>query len=277
MTCHSRGLHFCGATLQRRTGCDIVESVAAKKRAGSASKDPTTEELVDKAVRRFARGGDRPYFRALLLKAIESNALPAEVLESVPVPALEGGKTRFDQIFDAMMFVAFPGYREETLQKLLGPLAPGGPDVKIWRVIVPPQFKVAHVLIRASSMQEAFALGCDYACRMSVRLYGKVPHDLTVRIQFVSEKAVRRILGLRWANRVIKRRTLQLVGRVFTKKEVCGAKSAALGHPDQLLFPVARYAEARDLKRLLMKRDVIRISSIEHEVLVRADPGPVDS
>lgn len=253
--------------------------MAAKKQDRGSPGVRSREEIVEEAVRRCSRGADKAYFRALLNQILDSNALPVEVLESVPVPALQGGKTRFDQVFDALMHVAFPSYREETLAKLLGPGAPTGPEVKIWRVIIPPQFKVAHVLIRASSMQEAFGLGCDYACRMSVRLHGRIPADLTVRIQFVSEKAVRRMLGLRWANRVIKRRTFQLVGRVFTKKEIAGAKSFALGHPDQRLYPVARYAEARDLKRLLAQKDlpVLRVSSVEHEVLVRDKPDPVGS
>lgn len=251
----------------------------AKKQDRGPSPDKTPEEILEEAVNRCSRGADRVYFRALLAKILDSNALPVEVLESVPVPALQAGKTRFDQIFDALMHVAFPAYREETLAKLLGPGAPTGQDVKIWRVIVPPQFKVAHVLIRATSMQEAFALGCDYACRMSVRLHGRVPADLTIRVQFTSEKALRRLLGLRWANRVIKRRTFQLVGRVFTKREVAGAKSAALGHPDQRLYPLARYADARDMKRLLAQKDlpVLRVSSVEQEVLVRDKAGPVGS
>jgi hypothetical protein len=229
-------------------------------------KDPTPEQLVDLAVRRFARGSDKEYFRELLTKVVNQNAIPLEVFDEVPSSPLVAGKTRFDQIFDAAMFLAFPSYRPETLAALMGPQSSLVPDTKVWRVMFPPQYGVSHVLIRAASMQEAFALGCDWACRQSLRVWGRVPSDLQLRIHFVSEKAIRRKLELRWANRVHKRRQLQLVGRVHTSKEILGAKSAALGRPDDRMYPVARYCEARDLKRLLRERDVVRVSSVEQEL-----------
>jgi len=216
-------------------------------------------------VRRVSSPKEREYVRVMLRELIENNAIPLDLLEWVPAPAGRAGKTRFDQLYDAAMCLAFPGYREETLGRLLGPTAKDRPRTKIWRAMFPPKFRLSHVLLRASSFQEAFALGCDYACRMSLRLNRKIPVDLTLRIQFVSEKAVRRMLEMRWANRVKRRKQLQLVGRQYTPKEVMGARLVALGDPEKPEYSIAKYAEARDLRKILRERDRARVSSVETE------------
>jgi len=100
---------------------------------------------------------------------------------------------------------------------------------------------------------------------MSLRLYKEIPYDLTVRIQFVSEKAVRRMLKLRWANRVARRKQLQLIGRVYTPKEVTGARLVALGDPKTPEHSIFKYAEARDLRKILKIQEKIRVSSVETE------------
>lgn len=210
---------------------------------------------------------ERPEFEAMLQELISNHALPLSLLDHIPAPPEQVGKTRFDQIFDAAMFLVFPGYEPETLQKLLGP--DHDPNVKIWRVMFPPKFGLSHVLIRATSLQQAFALGCDYACRMSLRLDRKIPVDLTLRISFVSERAVRRALQLRWFNKVARRNKLKLVGRVFSSKEVTGARLVALGRPDRSPYAIFRYAEARDLRKILRERDEMRLSSVESEIFRR--------
>lgn len=234
--------------------------MAGKQKSGKAD-----DERLEAFVRKASSPKEREYVRTMLRELVENNAIPLDLLEWVPAPPAKAGKTRFDQVYDAAMYLAFPGYREETLGRLLGPTAKDRPRTKIWRAMFPPKFRLSHVLLRASSFQEAFALGCDYACRMSVRLYRKVPVDLTLRIQFVSEKAVRRMLEMRWANRVKRRKQLQLVGRQYTPKEVVGARLVALGDPEKPEYSVAKYAEARDLRKILRERDRARVSSVETE------------
>jgi hypothetical protein len=208
---------------------------------------------------------DREYFRNFLEELIINNAIPIDLLENVPEKVSIVGKTRFDQLYDAALSLVFPKYRKETLIKLLG-IKKIPANLKIWRIMLPNKFNLSHVLIRANSFQEAFALGCDYACRMSLRLYKKIPSDLSMRVQFVSEKAVRRMLDLRWANRVNKRKQLQLVGREYTPKELVGARLAAIGHPIHPEYSIAKYAENKDLKLLLSTQEIVRASSVESEI-----------
>ena len=243
---------------------------APKSKTGRNSSKPkksekTPKERLEDYIRRASSPKDRDYFRKMMIEFIHYNTIPLDLLKEIPVPAYESGKTRFDQLYDAALSLAFPGYRNETLEKLLGPGAKISSKTKIWRIIFPPKFKLSHVLIRANSYQQAFALGCDYACRMSLRLYRKIPSDITIRVQFVSEKAVRRMLDMRWANRVKRRKELQLEGRKYTPKELAGARLVALGHPDQPEYSIAKYAEARDLKNILRKHNKVRISSVETE------------
>lgn len=243
---------------------------ASKSRTGRTSSRPkkrekSPKERLEEYIRRASSPKDRDYFRAMFVDFINNNTIPLDLLKEIPIPAYTSGKTRFDQLYDAAMSLAFPGYRNETLEKLLGPAAKISSKTKIWRVIFPPKFKLSHVLIRANSYQQAFALGCDYACRMSLRLYRKVPSDITIRVQFVSEKAVRRMLDMRWANRVKRRKELQLEGRIYTPKELRGARLVALGQPDQPEYRIAKYAEARDLKNILRKHNKVRVSSVETE------------
>jgi hypothetical protein len=220
-------------------------------------------EAVERCVVRMASKKDAPYFRHFLTELVANNALPAEILEHVPVPASEVGKTRFDQVYDAAMALVFPGYRRETLERLLGPLE--GRGGKVWRVLLPERFRIAHVLIRARSFQEAFSLGCDYACRASLRAFGKVPVDLTIRVVFMSERAIRRMLDMRWANKHRKRQQLKLVGREFTDRQVNGARLVALGHPKDPKHSVVKYTEKKDLDKVRKSRGMTRTSSVEHE------------
>jgi hypothetical protein len=220
------------------------------------------EERIEGCLKRIASRTEAPFFREMLSDLVRNNAIPPELLEAVPERAEAVSKTRFDQLYDAAMFLAFPTYSEKALKRLLGP-DPESPDVKIWRAMFPPKFGLAHVLIRAKSFQEAFSLGCDYACRLSLMLYRKIPADLTVRIQFVSDKGIRRMLDVRNANKLNKRKKLQLVGRVHSFKEVMGARAVALGPSGK--SGIARYAEASDLKRILKKKNVVRVTAIETE------------
>jgi len=219
----------------------------------------------EECARRIAGPKDFDYFRAILEELIRNNVIPLDILDFVPKPVSKAGKSRFDQLYDAAMYLVFPKYRQETLSRLIGPDAEQKTQIKIWRVMLPEKFGISHVLIRAATFHEAFALGCDYACRMSLRLYQRIPTDLTIRIQFVSEKAIRRMLDLRWANRVKKRKQLQLEGREYTPKELVGARLAAVGTPKHANFSIAKYAENKDLKTIRKRLGVIRSSAVESE------------
>lgn len=225
------------------------------------------KKVLDEASWRVAHGKDYLYIRSFLEELIRNNAIPIELLEFIPVLATEAGKTRFDQIFDAAMSLVFPDYKTETLRKLLGPRQTIPKELKIWRIAIPEKFGIAHVLIRANSMQDAFALGCDYACRVSLRVHKKIPVDLTVRVIFVSEVALRRRLEIRWASRVIKRTKYQLEARVFTPKEVVGARMAALGHAKDPMRSIVNYMEYRDMYNILKTNKSIKVSSVENETL----------
>jgi len=253
------------------SGPDRYRSRMTRTGKGGPRTPRSPSQKLEEYVRRVSSPKERAYFRAVLTELVENNVIPLDLLEHIPAPPEEAGKTRFDQLYDAAMSLVFPGYREETLGRLLGPTAADRENTRVWRAMFPAKFRLSHVLFRASSFQEAFALACDYACRMSLRLYRKVPVDLTVRVQFVSERAVRRMLDIRWANRKRWRRALQLQGRAYTPKEVYGARLAALGHPGSGEYAVAKYAEARDLRKVLKLRDRVRVSSVEKESFLREE------
>jgi hypothetical protein len=73
------------------------------------------------------------------------------------------------------------------------------------------------------------------------------------------------MLKLRWANRVKRRKQLQLVGRVYTSKEITGARLVALGDPKTPEHTIFKYAEARDLRKILRMQEKVRVSSVETE------------
>jgi hypothetical protein len=240
-------------------------------------KEPLVKDRIETALDRLGSRKDREYFSEMLKDLIDNNSIPAELLDFIPLNSGLTGKTRFDQLYDASMYLAFPPYREDTLKRMLG--EDPDPELKVWRVVLPEKFQVAHVIIRAASYQDAFALACDYACRVSLRLYRKIPVDLTIRVMFMGEKALRRHLGLRWANRIKKRKQLQLEGREYSMRQVNGARLAAIGHHNNdPRRSIAKYADVRDLVRTREKAGLVRISAVESETVqrkstVNAKPG----
>lgn len=250
----------------------------AKRTVSVAEREEALKKALDEATQRMATGKkEREYFRPLLEELVRNNAIPVELLQFVPVRASEAGKTRFDQLYDAAMLLAFPGYRKETLQRLLAPGESVKTGTKIWRVTFPEKFGLSHVLIRAESFQEAFALGCDYACRVSLRMNKRIPVDLTVRVMIVTERALRRKLDMRWANRVQRRKQLQLEARIYTPKELAGARMAAIGHPKDPKRSLARYVEAKDLQSILKSKGLTKVSAVEAEIPKKElviDTGP---
>ena len=235
-----------------------------KKNKNKQINHEEIDERINACLKRLRCGKDAPYFRSLLEAMIYQGVIPAELMETVPLPAQEAGKTRFDQLYDAVMDLIFPEYRKETLERFLGPIEPSE-EGKIWRVCFPEKFGISHVFMRAGSFQQAFALGCDYACRISLRAFGTIPVDLSIRVMFVSERALRRKLYLRWAVKTHKRMQLKLVGREFTPKMIQGARLAALGDPNSPMHSIARYAEIKDLGKIRKSHGKIRKSLVESE------------
>jgi hypothetical protein len=237
--------------------------MAARKQR-KAPSEAEIASAVEECLKRICSRKEAPQWREFLKDLVVNNAIPLELLGEVPLPASVTPRTRFDQIYAASMALAFPGYRKTTLRALLGPWE-ALRGTKVWRVVFPEKFKMAHVLLRAPSFQEAFARACDYACRASVRMWRRVPVDLTVRVMFVGEKALRRHLDLRWANRVHKRKEFQLEGREFTPRQIYGARIAALGDHDDPGYAIMKYSEFKDLDKVRTVHGKSRISAVESE------------
>jgi hypothetical protein len=236
-------------------------------RLTAAEREEEARRAIEGAIARMSGKREKEYFRPFLEALIRNNAIPIELLDALPARAADVGKTRFDQLYDAAMSLVFPGYRPETLAKLLGPRAPISSETKIWRVMLPERFGISHVLIRADSFQEAFSSGCDYACRIALRVYKRIPVDLTIRVMFMTEKAIRRRLDMRWANRVNKRKQLQLQARDYTPREIAGARMAALGHPKGQLRSLAKYVEISDIRNIQDLKKITKIVAVESETL----------
>jgi hypothetical protein len=243
----------------------------SKKVKGKPLDRAEVDRHIDDCLRRLRCGKDAPYFRSLLEAMVYQGVVPLDLLKTVPLPAQEAGKTRFDQLYAAAMALVFPDYREETLRRFLGPEADVNED-KIWRICFPEKFKLAHVYMRAGTFQQAFALGCDYACRLSMRVFGTVPHDLTIRVMFVSERSLRRFLDMRWASKTHIRMQLKLMGREFTPRMLNGARLAALGHPNSPMYSIARYAEMKDLDKVRKSKGRVRRSPVESESFKKRRP-----
>ncbi len=242
------------------------------KEAESAERK---KEFVDACVKRMGRPTDREAFREMLTALIENNAIPASLLTTVPQRSTKAGKTRFDQVYDACMFLAFPEYWPTTKDRAFGPDAPMA--MRFWRALFPKEFGLSHVVLRACSFQEAFALACDYACRLSLRLHNRIPDDLSIRIQFVSESTASRMLDIRHAVRDRTRIASNLKGRKYSAKDIIGARLVAIGRKDGDNYSIFKYAEDKDLKRIAELRAEVRVSAVDVETFrPKEAPQPYD-
>ena len=226
------------------------------------SKDEI-QEAVEKCLTRISGPTEASYLRIWLSELVKNRSIPIGLLEYLPAPSKEIGKTRFDQLYDAAIALVFPEYTKSTIERLLGPSP--DPNIKIWRVVLPDRYQITHVLIRAESYAQAFALGCDYTCRMSLRLYGKIPLDMTIRVMYMGERALRRYLDMRWANRTARRRKFKQEGREVSPKQLRGARLCALGSPRSPYYSIARYCEQKDLNRIRLSKNLARESAVESE------------
>src|ERR1700690_1219904 len=111
------------------------------RRPKPLSKDQ--EKILIQAVKHSASPKDTQYWIEFLRELIVNNTIPIDLLKDIPLKAGRVGKTRFDQIYAASMFLAFPGYRERTLKQLLGPRSEVDSNTKIWSAIFPIKLKLA--------------------------------------------------------------------------------------------------------------------------------------
>lgn len=227
---------------------------------------------MERCVHRIAGTKDREAFREMLSALVENNAIPIELLETIPDRADTTGRTRMDQIYEACMFLALPRYRDSLREKVFGPEAKE--DMRLWRVMLPKEFGLSHVVVRAESFSEAFALGCDYACRSYLQMRRKVPEDLTIRVQYMSDARVSKMHQVRRAVRALGRKKGTLPGRKYTYKEIAGARLVAIGRKDSGSYSIFKYSEKKDLQRILEERDVMRVSSVETETFRKKRPLP---
>lgn len=242
----------------------IVLLNMATRKEKITKPEPNAIEIlkaVDKCLYRISSAADRNYFRGLLIQLIQNNAIPIELLDFMPLPADMVGKTRFDQLFDAAQYLAFPGYRRETLKTAFK--EEYSKETRIWRVILPEGFGIPSVLLRAVSMQEAYALACDYALRLSLRVFHIIPNDLNIRVMFVSERSLKRITKQRWQNRGNKDE-FKMEGRVYSRTKLESTRIAALNKRSPE-YSVMRYAESEDLKAIKESSGRERISLVESE------------
>lgn len=232
----------------------------------------STEKLVDECVRRVTAPKERETFRRFILSLLDQNVLPLELLATVPVKAPIAGKTRLDQIYDACLYLAFPAYRPNVRERAFGPAAPE--KMMYWRALFPKALGLSHIVLRATTYQEAFALACDYACRLSLMEHSVIPTDMTIRIRFMSDKAASRMLDIRHAVRDATRKKSNLKGRMYSPKDIMGARIVALGRRDGKDFSIFRYVEMMDLKRIMRKKAEIRTSAVDVETFRPKEPSP---
>ncbi len=226
------------------------------------------EEWIEMALDRFTTEKDREYFRALLTDIITKNQAPLELLNEVPDDARRIGKTRFDQIYDALINIAFPPYSTSVLKLLLGTAE--NKEVRVWRVSLPERYKVGNTLIRAYSYQDAYALACDYACRIHLRLFHEIPKDLTIRVQYMSNTALAKFLRARHLIRNHKSQVYRSgLSREFTPTQVLGARTAALGHSHQdPQRKLAIYIDNKDMMKARLYQGMLRMVNVELESLI---------
>ena len=93
-----------------------------KLKEQNQKRELTNDELdyIDRCVLRMSGKQDEEYFRELLTEMVRNNAIPASILDSIPFHPTAVSKTKFDQIYDAALHLAFPEYSLSTLKKLLG-------------------------------------------------------------------------------------------------------------------------------------------------------------
>lgn len=212
--------------------------------------------------------------KRLLERLVREGSLPVESLAEIPRLPADVQKTRFDQIYDAVMYLAHPPYSQDVRVAILGESDPD-PDVRIWRVVLPVEFGIYSLLLRAHSHPQAFARACDYVARRYVREHGKPPQTMHIQVRYVTESELRRHYKVRRVNRRRQARRRESESEFSTTdRQFYGLRSAALGSPRDPDYRVIRYMEKRDQEKLsASKRDRIvqRHSFVELETYRDSD------
>ena len=222
------------------------------------------DALLDATCDRLSSKVDREYFKHLLKTLIQTKQIPVKSLIYWPQKSDVAGKTRFDQIYDATMNLAFPDYSNKVLESFQA--KPVDPQMKLWKAHFPSKYKVASVILRAKDYQDAFACACDYICRVSLRTDIVIPKDLTIRVSAMSEKSVKAHFRIRIASSRKRRSIRSTKAREFTNRQVNGSRAAALGFPPTSeMRRIVRYAEHKDMLRMSSKKKINKQSLVEHE------------
>lgn len=225
--------------------------------------DEEINHYISLAIKRMKIKKDVSYYEELLYILIKSKAIPIELLSEIPQDASSSGKSRFDQIYDAVLEIHFPEYSNRLLSEFQS--EPLNTKLKIWRAMFPRQYKISSIFLRAESFQEAFALSCDYLCRLSLRLFKQIPRDMTIRVAYVSESALKAHYKIKQAVNKKRRSVRNTRTRGFTNKQMNGARTAGLGvKPGEKDFSIIKYGEYRD-NYLLKRAGVHKQSVVEHE------------
>jgi len=264
-----------------KTKLDTPERLARKamireerREMKRASEAAGRRQLVEECVQRICRPDEREAFLEFLTALVENNAIPASLLTTVPRRASKAGATRFDQIYDVCMFLAFPDYAPKVHDTAFGPDAPE--DMKLWRVILPREYGLSHVIVRSQSFQQAFSLACDYACRLSLRERRRIPGDLTIRVQFMDNVVTSRMLDIRQAVKYRQRVLSGTKGREFSAKDIAGARLVAIGRREGKNYSIFKYMDNMDLRNLEEGLGRRRLSAVDKETFRPADAESVE-
>jgi len=203
---------------------------------------------------------EREAWARLLVRVASNKILSQSDIENLPESSLKTRVTRFDHLYRVCYLKTFPDYSETVNKEMLG----GGgdnPKLKLWKVIYPKSLGVANILIRAKDYREAFAKGCDYACRVHLRVNGMIPRDLTLRVKYVTPSQATEIMSVRSEVRKKHKKKSSKIPR-----QIYGLQIAAMGIHDRENeeWSIFRYSESKDLSTLRMF-DIERESSVDRE------------
>lgn len=216
---------------------------------------------------------DRAYWQEFFFELLKNKVLPITFFKEFPESVTEIGKSLFDQVYDSCVKSMVPDYSEDVVESIIGlGNYVSDPSIKIFRAMYPENFGLNGVLIRARSFQEAFAFACDYGCRFHLREFRKFPTDLNIRVSYVNEKFMRRLMDVRHMNRNKKRRNFNLSSKAtWTEKQRCGVRNAASCHPASEYYSIVRYAEDKSNVEL-KKSGLVKSSCIEQESFSKEAP-----
>jgi hypothetical protein len=253
--------------------------------------------IIERAVRKVCKRGDKEYkyLKSTLEELVKNKTIPIRLLKDVPRLPKVICKTRFDQLYDAAMFLSFPEYDDELFKYLFGlDNFKKNREIKLWKVLIPKKYCMRNILIRAPNFQMAFARACDYVCRLVMKTEKKIPNDLTIRVMYLPASQIylhkmpkteqqkaglsdsqegqpsedSEILDVDGDNEngeEENKKVPEKASETRMRKKVNGAIRIALGHSkNNENYKVARYMEMKDLKKI-EEAGVVRVSNVEIE------------